>query len=98
MSIPRLIFSGLLFVLSFKANADCIDDAAIYHNVNPWILRAIIYIESSSNPSAIHTNTNNTIDIGRTGTNQVHFRDREGTFARSVRVDIYGRMAYAEEN
>lgn len=54
------------------ARADCFDDAAQYHKVNPWVLRAIAAQESGFNPLAIGRNSNNTIDIGEFGINSVH--------------------------
>ncbi len=73
MMYTRYIFGAALTSLTLFAHADCIDDAAQYHNVNPWILRAIVQIESSSNPNAINVNSNSTVDIGLTGTNEIHF-------------------------
>jgi soluble lytic murein transglycosylase-like protein len=54
------------------ARADCFDDAAQYHQVNPWILRAIAARESRFIPSTVSRNTNNTVDIGIAGINSVH--------------------------
>lgn len=54
------------------ARADCFDDAAQYHKVNPWVLRAIAAQESGFNPLAIGRNSNNTVDIGEFGINSVH--------------------------
>jgi lysozyme-related protein Hpa2 len=63
----------LLCTVWTTAQADCFDDAAAYHLVNPWILRAIAYQESSFKADTIHKNSNNTIDVGATGINSVHF-------------------------
>jgi soluble lytic murein transglycosylase-like protein len=47
------------------ASADCFDDAARFHGVNPWVTRAIAKVESGGNPKAINTkNVTPTIDIG----------------------------------
>lgn len=54
------------------ARADCFDEAAQYHRVNPWILRAIAARESRFNPVTVAHNSNNTDDIGMTGINTVH--------------------------
>lgn len=55
------------------AAADCFDESAQYHNVNPWILRAIAGQESGFNAAAKHpTNTDGSIDRGMTGINSVH--------------------------
>jgi len=56
-----------------SAEADCFDDAARYHSVNPWILRAIAANESRFNPNAVHpTNADGTRDHGMTGINDIH--------------------------
>lgn len=54
------------------AHADCFDDAAGYHHVNPWILRAIAAQESGFKPNTVSRNTNGSVDIGEMGTNSVH--------------------------
>jgi len=57
------------------ALADCFDDAAQYHQVNPWILRAIAARESGFRPATVSRNTNGTVDIGMFGTNSVHLSE-----------------------
>lgn len=52
--------------------ADCFDDAAAYHHVNPWILRAIAARESGFKPNTLVSNSNHTVDIGQAGINSVH--------------------------
>lgn len=47
--------------------------AAEYHGVNPNILLAIQYVESSFNTKAQNKNSNQTTDLGITGINSVHF-------------------------
>ena len=69
----KLIACLILLTLSFSTKADCFDDAAARHRVNPWVLKAIAFGESSFRPNVISKNTNNTIDVGATGTNSVHF-------------------------
>jgi len=64
-----LVLSGAIL----NARADCVDDAATYHNVDPWILRAIAYVESGNRADAIHKNKNGTLDVGIAQINQVHF-------------------------
>jgi soluble lytic murein transglycosylase-like protein len=54
------------------AHADCLDEAAQYHHVNPWILRAIAYQESRFNSQAIGHNANGSSDFGAFGANSVH--------------------------
>lgn len=64
-------FSALASV-AIPARADCFDDAARYHSVNPWILRAIAAQESRFNPNAVHpVNANGSRDHGMTGINDV---------------------------
>ena len=58
------------------AQADCYDEAAQHHQVNPWILRAIAAQESSFNPNAKHPkNADRSTDYGLTGLNSVHLRE-----------------------
>lgn len=42
----------------------CWDGAAKFHNVDPWLLYSIAYVESGFNPLAIGKNKNGTTDIG----------------------------------
>jgi soluble lytic murein transglycosylase-like protein len=66
-----LAISALSWVAP-TARADCFDEAASYHRVNPWILRAIAAQESRFNPKANHpVNSNGTRDHGMTGINDV---------------------------
>lgn len=51
---------------------DCFDEAAGFHQVNPWVLRAIAAQESTFNANALHVNSNGSVDIGMNGTNSVH--------------------------
>jgi len=55
--------------------ADCIDNAAAYHHVHPYVLRAIAYQESGMRPAIVGQNRNGTIDIGLMGINSVHLRE-----------------------
>jgi soluble lytic murein transglycosylase-like protein len=64
---------ALALLAPVTATADCFDDAAQYHNVNPWILRAIAAAESRFNPTAKHPlNTDGSVDEGMMGINSVH--------------------------
>jgi soluble lytic murein transglycosylase-like protein len=58
--------------------ADCIDSAAAYHHVHPYVLRAIAYQESGMRPATVGQNRNGTIDIGLMGINSVHLRELGG--------------------
>lgn len=57
------------------ARADCFDDAAQYHHVNPWILRAIAAQETGFRPNTVARNSNNTVDLGMFGVNSVHLAE-----------------------
>lgn len=54
---------------------DCVTQAATYHSVSPWILRAIIQVESSFNPNALNKNNNGTVDVGIAQINSMHFKE-----------------------
>lgn len=54
---------------------DCVTEAATYHSVSPWTLRAIIQVESRFNPAAVNRNTNGTMDIGLAQINSMHFKE-----------------------
>jgi len=54
------------------ARADCYDDAAAYQRVNPMMLRAIVWQESHGVKSAIHHNTNGSVDVGLAQINSIH--------------------------
>lgn len=68
---------GLLVSLmgATGAAADCIDSAAAYHGVNPYVLRAIGWHESRLRPDAVSRNSNGTIDIGAFQINSIHLRE-----------------------
>jgi len=63
---------ALLACLPTHALADCIDDAAAYHGVNPQVLRAIGYQESHLNPQAHNRNRNGSEDLGMFQINTIH--------------------------
>ncbi|WP_205195252.1 MULTISPECIES: lytic transglycosylase domain-containing protein [unclassified Burkholderia] len=46
------------------SHADCLDDAAAFHRVNPRLLRAIAQHESGMRANAVNRNTNGSEDIG----------------------------------
>lgn len=58
---------------SLPARADCFDDAAAYQSVNPYVLRAIAWHESKGDPTAVHRNSNGSVDVGELQINSVHF-------------------------
>lgn len=64
--------AALLLLQPGAARADCFDDAAQYHTVNPWILRAFAAQESGFKPATVVRNTDGSVDRGMTGINSVH--------------------------
>jgi soluble lytic murein transglycosylase-like protein len=54
---------------------DCLDEAAAFHRVNPWVLRAIIWQESGNRPGVVVRNTNGSVDVGLGQINSVHYRE-----------------------
>jgi len=53
----------------------CIVPASQLHQVNHFVLRAILRVESGLNPGAIGRNGNGTVDVGIGQTNSMHFRE-----------------------
>lgn len=53
-----------LCLLPFRAQADCLNDAAAYHHVDVRLLRAIAAVESGHNASAVHRNADGSVDLG----------------------------------
>lgn len=70
--LKHLAFFAFLASLLQSAWADCFDDAASYHSVNPWILRAIASVESEFRPQTVVANKNGSVDRGMTGINSIH--------------------------
>jgi len=66
--------SLILLALMFGgvARADCLDDAAMYQQMSPVLLRAIAQHESGMRANAVNKNTNGTEDIGLMQINTVH--------------------------
>jgi soluble lytic murein transglycosylase-like protein len=58
--------------INSKPMKKCIAAAADYHGVNPYLLRAILMVESQLNPKAININKNGTRDIGVAQINSIH--------------------------
>jgi soluble lytic murein transglycosylase-like protein len=57
------------------ANESCIVPAANHHRTNPWVLRAILRVESALKPSALGKNSNGTYDIGIGQINSIHLKE-----------------------
>lgn len=69
--LSRLTIS-LSLLLPGLAFADCFDDAASFHHVNPLILRAIAIVESGGRTDATNTNSNGSVDYGMMQINSIH--------------------------
>lgn len=56
-----------------RSGQACWDEAARYHGLDPWLLYAVAYVESTHNPNVISKpNRNGTYDIGLMQINSVH--------------------------
>lgn len=76
MQIKTVIALASPFFLSFHAfaqNGDCITQAAQCFQVNPLLIKAIIWHESRNQPQALNFNKNKTVDVGIMQINTVHF-------------------------
>lgn len=62
----------LLFSHSVWANSDCIDRAAKCFQINPLLIKSIIWQESHFKENATHINDNGTQDIGLMQINSIH--------------------------
>lgn len=77
---------ALAFLFPSVSLADCFDEAARFHTVNPWILRAIAAQESGFKAATIVQNRNGTLDRGMFGINSVHLPElaRYGVTAQDL--------------
>ncbi|WP_118182891.1 lytic transglycosylase domain-containing protein [Paraburkholderia phosphatilytica] len=75
----RLLLVALVCALGAffapPAQADCFDDAAAYQHVNPYVLRAIAWLESRNRPEATHLNDNGSVDYGVMQINSIHLHE-----------------------
>jgi len=56
-----------------RSGKACWDEAARYHGLDPWLLYAVAYVESTHNPAVIsRPNRNGTYDIGLMQINSIH--------------------------
>lgn len=67
-----LVVCALCVCAAAPAQADCYDEAAAYHQVNPLILRAIAWQESHNHADAVGHNANGSTDYGLMQINSVH--------------------------
>ncbi len=79
MKIKRLSFVPVTLLLFYSTvatakNGDCIAEAAQCFQINPLIIKAIIWHESKNKPQALNKNKNKTIDVGIMQINTVHFK------------------------
>jgi soluble lytic murein transglycosylase-like protein len=85
---PRLFVAGVAVALAtsiswsrpiatpFSAPEErCILSSAQHHGVNPYVLRAILQVESGMNPASVRRNSNQSIDVGIGQINSVHFEE-----------------------
>lgn len=59
--------------LASAQSGDCITQAAQCFQVNPLLIKAIIWHESKNQPQAVNINKNRTVDVGIMQINTVHF-------------------------
>ena len=72
LMFARIFIAFALACAAQVAHADCFDDAAVFHRVNPIILRSIAIVESGNKPSATNHNSNGSIDYGEMQINSIH--------------------------
>lgn len=88
----RSLLGALLFLATFSCDAqsaatDCIHEAAHCFQVNPLVIKAIIWQESGGRKDALNQNTNLTQDVGLMQINSLHFAalKRLGVSAQELR-------------
>lgn len=60
-------------VYYIKGSKPCWEEAAAFHNVDPWLLMSIAYVESRFNPHAVNRNKNGSYDTGMMQINSIWF-------------------------
>lgn len=88
LRLANLLCAGLLgagaIALAGNAHAQsdkmpapppCLDEAAAFHQVNPLVMRAIVWHESRNDFMLVTKNSNQSVDIGGGGINSVHLDD-----------------------
>ncbi|NMM03149.1 lytic transglycosylase domain-containing protein [Paraburkholderia sp. RP-4-7] len=78
---------GIACMASTGARADCLDDAAIYFDLDPMLVRAIAKHESGMRADAVNRNRNGSYDIGLMQINTVWLPrlQEKGITAESLR-------------
>jgi len=66
---------GLTQVAAVASLRQCVNLAAQYHKVSPWILAAILRHESNLRPGVVRKNTDGSVDVGIAQVNSVHFSE-----------------------
>lgn len=79
MKINSLTSIAITLPLLFSPYAvaqktDCIVEAAQCFQINPLVIKAIIWQESKNHQQAINKNTNSTVDVGVMQINTIHFK------------------------
>jgi len=67
------LFTLLFSPLVIAQQSDCINEAAVCFQINPLVIKAIIWQESGNKQSAINKNSNRTQDVGMMQINSIHF-------------------------
>ena len=65
--------AGLQEVSAVSSLGECINLASQFHQVNPWVLTAILRHESGLRPGAQARNSNGSVDLGIGQINSVHW-------------------------
>ncbi|QJQ55510.1 Protein ipgF precursor [Erwinia amylovora] len=78
----NVVFISILLTLfspfASSQQGDCIDEAALCFQINPLLIKAIIWQESKNQQNAITRNKNNTVDVGVMQVNSIHFNTLKG--------------------
>lgn len=73
-TLVALTLSLLPSTFATAQKADCILEAAQCFQINPLIIKAIIWQESRNRQQVMNRNTNSTVDVGIMQINSVHFK------------------------
>ncbi|CAG9180260.1 hypothetical protein LMG23992_04188 [Cupriavidus laharis] len=72
MKVGSIVSAIALCLLAGAANADCLDDAAVFHGISPSLLRSIAMQESGMRAWVTNRNANGSEDIGLMQINSIH--------------------------